>query len=755
MADNSSTKGFLSSIFKYSIATYINFFIYGISILLVAWFIDTAVWGQLDIFISTSTLIMNICMLGLDNSFIRFFNEPAEPLDRFSLFSACLGLSSVSLIITGTASYLFFPEMIIDIFFSFNLGSVYVILLFFNAFMNMIARYINILYRMQGSIRLYTLQSVLMQFFSKVFFLFGAIFSAEFSNLVLWAVLGSTAFSLFFLFSVRGNLNFKKEIVFSKANKQIIPYGIAIAPTAVMLWLNSLYSKVYIDGTLGSDLTGVFSMVSLLSNVIAIIQAGFATFWSAYIYANYKTEQEKIKQVHDYLTLLILIFFCFLIAFEDVIFLFLSPSYRVGMSIFPIMVLVPVFLIISETTVYGIAIAKKPIFDTIGIGLSVVFNIGLCLILADSFGLYGVAMALAGSNIIMFLFRTFIAQRYYRSIKSYTRTTISLSLLLVITALTTYYSYNFILKLTVCMIGVVIYLMIYKNQVKEATLFIKSFIDDFKRKRKNEDDSIKLIVSDLDGTLLNKENQVPVEFYNTLEKLQERKITFAVASGRTYLGLRHLFNEKGNDLYFICDNGAFVRYGEDIISSSEFSNDDYKKIVEFLHSQDIYSLMICAVGGTYYQTTLDDDFNEKMKNMYTKTILVDNVLDIDDEIFKISVFNSENIRHKVYNPLKNRFEDEFSIHISAKVWTDVMPNGADKGKALKSLQAKLGISKNQTMAFGDFDNDIPMLENAKYSFAMKDASQPAKDIASYTAKSNCENGVLKAINEFVFNEIEE
>ena len=75
-------KDLLVSIFKYSIATWINFIIYGASLLLVAWFIPAATWGQLDIFISTSTLIMNICILGLDQSFMRFFNEPPEPLDK-------------------------------------------------------------------------------------------------------------------------------------------------------------------------------------------------------------------------------------------------------------------------------------------------------------------------------------------------------------------------------------------------------------------------------------------------------------------------------------------------------------------------------------------------------------------------------------------------------------------------------------------------------------------------------------------------
>ncbi|MEG0091658.1 MAG: hypothetical protein RSA20_07545 [Oscillospiraceae bacterium] len=128
--------------------------------------------------------------------------------------------------------------------------------------------------------------------------------------------------------------------------------------------------------------------------------------------------------MHDYLTFLMVEFFCVLVAFEDIIFIVLGPNYRQGIEIFPIMLLVPIFLIISETTVYGISIAKKPIYDTIGIGLSVVSNIGFCYLLAPQYKLYGVCLGLSLSNIVMFLFRTFVAQRFYASIPSVKRTTL-------------------------------------------------------------------------------------------------------------------------------------------------------------------------------------------------------------------------------------------------------------------------------------------------------------------------------------------
>ncbi len=486
MSEKSSMSplSFLVSILKYSIATVINFLIYGVSLLLVAWLVDPAVWGQVDIFISTSTLFMNICILGLDQSFIRFFNEPPSPLDKGSLFGACFGLSTIVLVATCLISCIFFPQQVLGIFFTEPLSNIYLAMLFLNAFMAMIGRYLNILYRMEGSIKLYTLESVAMQFFSKMFYLVAVFINPTFENMVLWAVGGMCLFAFIFLWPNRSYVSFAPQVLFSKANRRLMPYGLALAPTAIMLWLNSLFSKVYISKTIGNGPAGVFSMVSLLSNVVAIIQAGFATFWSAFIYANYKTEQEKIKQVHDYLTFLIVEFFCVLLAFEDVIFFFLGPDYRSGMAVFPVMLLVPVFSIIAETTVYGISIAKKPIHDTIGIGLSVVGNIVLCMVLAPAFGLHGVCIALAGANFIMFVYRTVIAQKLYCSIVSATRTTVVIVLLFVLTFAASVFSASFLAKLAVSVAGMIAYIIIYRHQLISAIALAKEVIGGFLAKRK-------------------------------------------------------------------------------------------------------------------------------------------------------------------------------------------------------------------------------------------------------------------------------
>ena len=486
MAEKSSSmtaKGLLVSIFKYSIATWVNFLIYGVSLLITARFISRSVYGPVDIFISTSTLLMNICILGLDQSFIRFFNEPPDPLDKNGLFSSCFGIAAGVLALTCLICCVFFPQKVLSLFFADPLNNVYLGMLFLNAFMSMIGRFINILYRMDGNIKLYTLESVAMQFFSKLFYLAAIPFGATFGNLVLWELIGMGIFSVIFLAPNLRRLDLRPKTVFSAANRHTLPYGLALAPTAIMIYLNSLFSKVYIAKTIGNGPAGVFGMVSLLSNVVALIQAGFATFWSAFIYANYRTEQEKIKAVHDYLTFLIVEFLCLILAFEDIIFWILGGEYASGILVFPIMLLVPVFSIIQETTVYGISIAKKPIYDTIGIAISVVGNIALCLVLAPRFGLYGVCIALAAANFLMFLFRTVVGQRFYVSMVNPLRTALVILVMFAVTRLSCRFSGRFLMKLAVSLAGMAIFLIIYRKQLRDAIGLAGEMLQDIRNRR--------------------------------------------------------------------------------------------------------------------------------------------------------------------------------------------------------------------------------------------------------------------------------
>jgi hypothetical protein len=85
--------------------------------------------------------------------------------------------------------------------------------------------------------------------------------------------------------------------------------------------------------------------------------------------------------------------------------------------------------------------------------------------------------------------------------------------------------------------------------------------------------------------------------------------------------------------------------------------------------------------------------------------------------------------------------------VSGDVWLDVMRKGVTKGSAIRRVQEKLGISKSECMAFGDFMNDYDMMKECEESYAMENAHPELKAICKHIAPSNDDDGVMKTICE--------
>lgn len=467
-----TAEGFVGSVFQYSISTFVNIGIMAVAIIITGVFIDPFSSGQMGLFNKTVNTIMTIAILGLDQSLMRFYHKPPTGLTHNGLFRICFYFSSAALIIGGSiCSTMLLGPIYAGIGFK-GMGPVVIPMAFLNAFFFMVARYFNVLYRMENNILLYTVQSVLMQFFFRLFYLLG--YSFGFGNPVLamavCSIIGLGGFTLVFSFLRRNVLRPREGEFTREAYGVVLPYGFAIAPTAVFVTLNAIIPDAIIGNFLettkytGQSPVGIFGFTYTLSNVVTLIQGGFASFWGPYMFQNHRTDQQRIKNVHDYLNFVLLSFFCALVAFEDVAFI-IFRNYAEGQAIFPMMMLGAVFTILCETTVYGNAIAKRPIYDTIGIGISFAVNLVLGLLLIPVFGLYGAALAVALSNMAMFLFRSFTAQRFYKSIPSIKRTVTAISIAVAVAAAGTLLNNNFVAKGLVCLAAIAIYCIIYNKQL--------------------------------------------------------------------------------------------------------------------------------------------------------------------------------------------------------------------------------------------------------------------------------------------------
>ncbi len=260
---------------------------------------------------------------------------------------------------------------------------------------------------------------------------------------------------------------------------------------------------------------------------------------------------------------------------------------------------------------------------------------------------------------------------------------------------------------------------------------------------------IRLIASDMDGTLLDDEKRLPKDFFSTLDALFERGITFAVSSGRTYSALEHLFPEEYvKRMSFICDNGACVVHKGEVIGCDLLSREIYEELVRFCERDGGFLLVACAKNGVYH-LDMGEEFSDEVGRFYKYHTAVKSFLDIDDEFYKLAVCDMRGALLHGKPLLEAEFGDKLNVQASGEVWMDVMAGGVSKGRALKKLRQSLGVSREETMAFGDYFNDLDMLKAADWSFCMENGHEEIKKQCRFIAPSNNDDGVTRSIKKYV------
>jgi len=259
---------------------------------------------------------------------------------------------------------------------------------------------------------------------------------------------------------------------------------------------------------------------------------------------------------------------------------------------------------------------------------------------------------------------------------------------------------------------------------------------------------IKLIASDMDGTLLNSEGKIPQEFFNVFTKLKEKNILFVAASGRQYYNLLENFYSIKDHILFIAENGTYVMQQGKELYSSFLDTSTIHELIELGRKTEGAEIVLCGKHAAYVETD-KEELIEEVKKYYARYEIVDNLLEVKDHILKFTLCDFKGAAdnsHKIFFPL---YKDTLQIAVSGHLWLDIVNNDVNKGAAIKSIQKKLNISPEETMVFGDYFNDVEMLQSAYYSYAMENAPEGVKKHARFVAKSNTEHGVLHTIKEMV------
>ncbi|EKS4344323.1 HAD family hydrolase [Clostridium sporogenes] len=258
---------------------------------------------------------------------------------------------------------------------------------------------------------------------------------------------------------------------------------------------------------------------------------------------------------------------------------------------------------------------------------------------------------------------------------------------------------------------------------------------------------IKFIATDLDGTLVNSEGKIYNKVFNLINDLHKNGVRFAAASGRFYSQLNENFNSVKEDMILIAHNGALIKYsknGQTLYAN--YIDKEYIKSVEKL-KRNFGEELILGGENEAFVVNPSESIKKEFSFYNVPYIEYKSFDEVDKPVQKISYYVKDGIKAPMLDYLKENLNKNLQFVASGDKWIDMMNKEVSKGHAIKILQKKFNIEKDNTMVFGDYYNDITMFKQAYYSYAMENAPEDVKEKANFIAGNNNENAVYKTISK--------
>ncbi len=242
---------------------------------------------------------------------------------------------------------------------------------------------------------------------------------------------------------------------------------------------------------------------------------------------------------------------------------------------------------------------------------------------------------------------------------------------------------------------------------------------------------VKLIASDIDGTLLQGgQSSISEKALDLINKLCDLGVYFAPASGRQYASLRRLFEPMADKLIYICSNGAYVKYRNEIIFKSTIDRKIGIELLEDILHRDGCEFLLDGCEYSYLFTK-DEEYIAYVKNHIKNDVkLIKDFDEIDEDFVKISVYQRQGIELSS-SYFEDKWSDKFKTTVSGKAFMDLVNLDVNKGMALEKIKQKFKVESDFTMCFGDNYNDLEMFEAAYFSYAMTGSDPYIRSKARY------------------------
>ena len=269
---------------------------------------------------------------------------------------------------------------------------------------------------------------------------------------------------------------------------------------------------------------------------------------------------------------------------------------------------------------------------------------------------------------------------------------------------------------------------------------------------------IRVIATDMDGTLLDPKGQLDLpRLEKILDKLDQCDIRFVIATGNEIHRMRQLLGHLADRVVLVVANGARIFENNELIQAQTWDDAMVDKALGHFKGRECQDqFVVTAMNGGFVKegtvfTELDKFMTPEMiEKLYQRMNFVD---EFDSNLFggvlKMSMVVGEERSESVLQEINDLFDGHVRAVSSGYGCIDILQDGIHKAWGLVELLKRWNLKPEQITAFGDSENDIEMLELAGISYAMENAEEAVKRVATKVAPANSQAGVYKVLENWL------
>lgn len=269
---------------------------------------------------------------------------------------------------------------------------------------------------------------------------------------------------------------------------------------------------------------------------------------------------------------------------------------------------------------------------------------------------------------------------------------------------------------------------------------------------------IKIVATDMDGTLLDPRGQLDLpRLEKILDKLDHRGVRFVIATGNEVHRMRQLLGHLAERVVLVVANGARIFENNELLQAQTWDDAMVDRALGHFKGRECQDqFVVTAMNGGFVKkgtvfTELDKFMTPEMiEKLYQRMQFVD---EFDSKLFggvlKMSMVVGEERSDSVLQEINDLFDGHVRAVSSGYGCIDILQDGIHKAWGLEELLKRWNLKPEQIMAFGDSENDIEMLELAGISYAMENAEDRVKEIATEVAPANSQAGVYQVLENWL------